>query len=128
MKVARSTLTKWRTKTQLSLKANEAHRLLTIKYHAKLIKSKLENYALLREKITTAEVHSEARIMRNAFTAWGQTTARSVRLKQISAQVRQKHQLIQLKKSLKIWRSETNRKLDLNYLFSIALSKVGLSN
>ena len=122
-KVARTILTKWRTKTELSLKANEAQRLLTIKYHTKMIKSKLESYARHREKITTAEVHSEARIMRNAFTAWGQTTARSIKLKQKSTQVRQKYELLQMKKSLKLWRSETNRKLDLNYLLSIALSK-----
>ena len=105
------------------MKSGHVRKFLVTKYTCLRISQQMGLYQKYKEKLTTSIVHSEVRILRGAFLKWRESYQKSKRLKEALIQTEKSCQNFVLKRALKVWRSETNRKIDLNYLLSIALSK-----
>ena len=73
--------------------------------------------------IQAAKYHN-TKIIRNSFNQWNFETKKSQNLNRKLETFKEKRLFVTLKINIRNWRNETNRQLDRNYLYSIAIRKV----
>jgi len=119
--LVRRKLNQWRNKLVLNIKADEFRDHLVVKYN--LIKWIQKNKSIQRANvlyIQAAKYHN-AKISRNSFNQWNFETKKLQNLNQKLEIFKEKRLFITMKINIRNWRNETNRQLDRNYLYSIAI-------
>lgn len=105
----------------LNIKADEFRDHLVVKYS--LIRWIQEIKTIQRTNvlyIQAAKYHN-TKIIRDCFNQWNLETKKLKNLNQKLEIFKEKRLLVTLKVGIRRWRNETNRQLDRNYLYSIAI-------
>merc|ERR1711917_209865 len=104
-------------------KADEFRDHLVVKYN--LIKwiQKIKSIQRANVLYIQAAKYHNTKIIRNSFNQWNFETKKLQNLNQKLEIFKEKRLFITMKINIRNWRNETNRQLDRNYLYSIAISQ-----
>lgn len=122
--LVRRKLNQWRNKLVLNIKADEFRDHLVVKYN--LIKwiQKIKSIQRANVLYIQAAKYHNTKIIRNSFNQWNFETKKLQNLNQKLEIFKEKRLFITMKINIRNWRNETNRQLDRNYLYSIAIRMV----
>ena len=119
--LVRRKLNQWRNRLMLNIKADEFRDHLVVKYSLIHWIQKIKSIHREKSLNIQAAKYYDTKIMRNSFHQWNFEMKKMKILNQKLEVFNEKRLLVTLKVSIRNWRNETNRQLDRNYLYSIAI-------